>query len=149
MSKQLTTEDARQSLTAHAASKGLEIREKYGSRIGWEELQQIIQDRSCVRYPCEILFDAAGLQPGEFVHPVAKAEQPEAGFTIFVHPLLLLQLERVPPLVLYQLVLVNYGDFASEDDAESFGAAALGISKDDYYRALCELADELAASAPD
>ena len=147
MSKQLTTEDARQSLTAHAAAKGLEIREKYGPHIGWKELQQILQDRNCVRYPCEILFDAAGLQPGELAHPVAKGEQPEAGFTIFVHPLLLLELERVPPLVLYQLVLVNYGDFASADDAESFGANALGLSKDDYYRALCEMADEIAPPA--
>jgi hypothetical protein len=132
MSKQLTTEDGRQSLNAHAAAKGLEI----------------LQDRSCVRYPCEILFDAAGLQQGEFAHPVAKGEQPETGFTIFVHPLLLLQLERVPPLVLYQLVLVNYGDFASADDAETFGANALGLSKDDYYRALCEVADEFETPPP-
>ena len=56
-------------------------------------------------------------------------------------------LERVPPLVLYQLVLVNYGDFASADDAETFGANALGLSKDDYYRALCEMADEIAPPA--
>lgn len=148
MPKQLTTEDGRQSLNAHAAAKGLEIREKYGPRIGWNELQQILQDRNCVRYPCEIRFDAAGLQPGEFAHPVAKGEQPDAGFTIFVHPFLLLQLERVPPLVLYQLVLVNYGDFASADDAETFGANALGLSKEDYYRALCEVADEFEPPAP-
>jgi hypothetical protein len=148
MSKQLTTEDGRLSLNAHAAAMGLEIREKYGPRIGWTELQRILQDRSCVRYPCEILFDAAGLQTGEFAHPVAKAEQPEAGFTIFVHPLLLLQLERVPPLVLYQLVLINYGDFASADDAETFGANALGLSKEDYYRALCEVADEFEPPPP-
>src|SRR5262245_36682137 len=128
MSKQLTTEDARQSLTEHAAAKGSEIREKYGPHIGWVELQRILQDRTCVRYPCEILFDAAGLRPGEFAHPVPKGERPEAGYTMFVHPLLLLQLERVPLLVLYQLVLVNYGDFASTDDAESFGANALGLS---------------------
>jgi hypothetical protein len=147
MSKQLTTEDGRQSLNAHAAAKGLEIREKYGPRIGWTELQRILQDRSCVRYPCEILFDAAGLQQGEFAHPVAKGEQSETGFTIFVHPLLLLQLERVPPLVLYQLVLVNYGDFVSPDDAETFGANALGRSKEDYYRGLCEMADEIAPPA--
>ena len=146
MSKQLTTEDGRQSLHAHATAKGLEIREKYGPHIGWTQLQRLLQDRSCVRYPCEIVFDAAGLQPGEFAHPVAKGEQPEAGFTIFVHPLLLLQLERVPPLVLYQLVLVNYGDFASAEDAETFGANALGLSQDDYYRALCEMADEIAPS---
>jgi hypothetical protein len=147
MSKQLTTEDGRQSLNAHAAAKGLEIREKYGPHIGWTQLQRILQDRSCVRYPCEIVFDAAGLEPGEFAHPTAKGEQPEAGFTVFVHPLLLLQLDRVPPLVLYQLVLVNYGDFVSADDAETFGANALGLSRDDYYRALCEMADEIAPPA--
>jgi len=52
----------------------------------------------------------------------------------------------VPYLVLYQLVLVNYGDFASPDDAETFGANALSITKNDYYRALCEMADEIAPS---
>jgi hypothetical protein len=40
--------------------------------------------------------------------------------------------------------VVNYGEFASADDAETFGAAALGLSKDDYYQAVCALADELA-----
>jgi hypothetical protein len=48
--------------------------------------------------------------------------------------------------VLYQLVLVNYGPFASSDDAESFGAGVLGLSKDEYYDALCEMADELKPS---
>ena len=36
---------------------------------------------------------------------------------MFVHPLFMTQLERVPHLVLYQLVLVNYGEFASGEDA--------------------------------
>jgi hypothetical protein len=55
----------------------------------------------------------------------------------------MMQLEQVPLLVLYQLVLVNYGTFASPDDAETFGAAALGLTKDQYYYVLCGLADEL------
>jgi len=55
------------------------------------------------------------------------------------------QLGRVAGLVLYQLVLVNYGEFASARDAEVFGAAALGLDLDQYYAELCELADELAA----
>jgi hypothetical protein len=38
----------------------------------------------------------------------------------------LTQLPQVPALVLYQLVLVNYGEFVSADDAETFGASALG-----------------------
>jgi hypothetical protein len=96
-----------------------------------------------VRYPCEIVFDAAPLQAGEFAHPVAKSDHPRDGFVIYVHPLFMMQLEQVPLLVLYQLVLVNYGAFASPDDAETFGAAALGLSKDEYYESLCRLADEL------
>ena len=64
-----------------------------------------------------------------------------------VHPFFMMQLEQVPLLVLYQLVLVNYGAFASPDDAETFGAAALGLSKDEYYHTLCGLADELAPTA--
>jgi hypothetical protein len=40
-------------------------------------------------------------------------------------------------------VLVNYGDFASANDAETFGAAALGLGKEEYYQTLCELADQL------
>jgi hypothetical protein len=60
-----------------------------------------------------------------------------------VHPFFLAQLSQVPALVLYQLVSVNYGVFASADDAEAFGANVLGVTKDEYYRTLCELADRL------
>ena len=143
MPAQLTADDARQSLNAHVAAKGAEIFEKYGPHIGWKELQAILKDEDCVRYPCEIAFDAGQLGPGEFAHPVAKGPQPGDGFKMFVHPFYMTQLERVPHLVLYQLVLVNYGEFASPDDAETFGANAIGISKDEYYATLCEMADEI------
>jgi hypothetical protein len=147
MPTQLTADDAKQSLQAHVAARGAEIFQKYGPHIGWNELQRILADRTCVRYPCELAFEAEGLGPGEFAHPVPKGEHPEEGFTLFVHPLFMMQLERVPYLVFYQLVLVNYGEFASPDDAETFGASALGLAKDDYYRILCELADQLGACA--
>src|SRR5215471_14352717 len=137
MATQLTADDAKQSLTAHVAAKGVEIFEKYGPTIGWKQLLQVLEDRACVRYPCQVVFDATPLGPGEFAHPVPKGEKPEDGFTMYVHPC------YVPYLVLYQLVLVNYGAFASPDDAETFGAAAIGLSKDDYYNTICELADQL------
>jgi hypothetical protein len=144
MAIQLTAEDARQSLNEHVAARGREIHKKYGPHIGWRELQQILADSTCVRYPCEIVFDAGPLKPGEFALPVARGERPEDGFAMHVHPIFMTQLECVPGLVLYQLVLVNYGEFASADDAETFGAAVLGLSQLEYYHALCELADQLA-----
>ena len=143
MSRQLTADDARQSLTDHVATKGAEVRAKFGPVIGWAELLQILEDRDAVRYPCEIAFDAEPLQPGELAHPVAKGETPEEGYTIYVHPVYKLQFREIPYLVLYQLVLVNYGDFASAEDAETFGAAVLGLPKDEYYNTLCELANQV------
>jgi hypothetical protein len=143
MAIQPTTAAARQSLNDHVAARGREIHGKYGPHIGWQELKQILEDRACVRYPCEIVFDAGPLEPGEFAHPVARGERPEDGFTMYVHPFFLTQLPQAPYLVLYQLVVVNYGEFASADDAETFGAAVLGISRDEYYHTLCEMADQL------
>jgi len=143
MAIQLTATDARQSLNAHVAARGAELHAKYGPHVGWRELQQILEDRTCVRYPCDIVFDAGPLEPGEFAHPVAKGQRPEDGFTMYVHPLFLTQLPQVPYLVLYQLVLVNYGEFASANDAEAFGAAALGLPQQQYYQALCEITERL------
>ena len=143
MAIQLTADDARKSLREHVAAKGEELRAKYGPRIGWQELLRILEDRALVRYPCEIVFDSEPLSPGEFAHPVARGEFPEDGFTMYVHPIFQTQLEQVPYLVLYQLVLVNYGEFASPEDAETFVAAALGLSQDAYYDILCQLADQI------
>lgn len=149
MPTQLTAADAKQSLTAHVAAKGAELFAKYGPHLGWSELQLLLADRAFVRYPCELKFDAAPLQPGEPAYPQPKGDAPEEGFTMFVHPIYLLDLPLVPFLVLYQLVAVNYGEFASADDAESFAAAALGMDRDAYYTALVELADRLAIPAPE
>jgi hypothetical protein len=138
-----TPEEARQSLNGHVTAKGGEIRAKYGPHIGWPELQRILADRDFVRYPCELAFNAEPLQSGELAFPQPKGEHPEDGFTLCIHPYFSLDLTRVPNLALYQLVSVNYGAFASSDDAESFGAAALGLGKEEYYRILCAMADEI------
>jgi len=146
MNQPLTIDDARQSLNAHLAAKGDELHAKYGPHIGWAELQRILADRACVRYPCEIQFDAAPLLAGEFAQPIAKGARPEDGFTIFVHPAYAGRLEEVSWLVLYQLVAVNYGWFAGPDDAETFGSHALGLAKEDYYEGVCRLADQVGAA---
>lgn len=138
-----TPATAKGSLSDHVANKGAELLAKYGPRIGWHELQQVLLDRALVRYPCEIAFTTEGLRDGEFAYPHPQGDHPEAGFIIRVHPLYMTELSLVPQLVLYQLVAVNYGDFASTGDAETFAAAALGMEKEDYYHSICQLADQL------
>jgi hypothetical protein len=147
MPHQLTSEDARQSLTAHVAARGLDIREKYGPSVGWAELQRILADRECVRYPCELAYDAGPLEPGECAYPEPLGERPEDGFRLCVHPYFATDPDRVVKLALYQAVAINYGAFASPEDAESFGSAILGIDRESYYHALCEMADEISYDA--
>ncbi|MEN9575265.1 MAG: hypothetical protein RL514_3120 [Verrucomicrobiota bacterium] len=145
MSKQLTDDDARQSLRDHCAAKGVEVHAKFGPHLGWVELNQLLQDRKLVRYPCRIAFDSLPLQAGEFAYPEPLGPRPDDGFRICVHPHFEADLEAVPALVLYQLVAVNYGDFATPEDAEAFGAAALGMSREEYYQRLCQFADQVSA----
>jgi hypothetical protein len=143
MVTQLTAEDARQSLRSHLEAKGHEIQAQYGPRIGWKQVQQLLADRRYVRYPCELVFDEKSLEAGEFAFPFPKGDRPEMGFTLYVHPFFLLHLDEVAYLVLYQLVAVNFGDFAGPEDAEAFGAAAFGVSPDAFYSKVCELADQI------
>lgn len=145
MATQRTAEDARQSLTAHVAAKGAEIFLKYGAGLDWARLDALLADRACVRYPCRVEFDAAPLLSGEFAHAEPLGERPEEGFVVHVHPLYAAQPDEAVWLVLYRLVTVNYGQFASADDAETFGAAALGLLRDEYYERLCALADRRGA----
>jgi hypothetical protein len=141
MIKQLGIEDARDSLNSHVALKARQIRDKYGPHFGWNELMTLFQDTEFVRYPCEIVFDEKRLLEGEFACALARSDNPLDGYNIHVHPYFATQLSKVVWMALYHLVVVNYGDFASADDAETFGAGVLGISKDEYYQELCELAD--------
>lgn len=141
MAQKLTLQDAQQSLTGHIADKAEAIREKYGPHFGWEQMHRLLEDRDYVRYPCKLVFNEAPLRSGELAHPVARGATPEEGFDLHVHPFFVTQSEVVPAIVLYQLVLVNYGDFASPDDAEVFGSIVLGIPREEYYDQLCEVAD--------
>lgn len=143
MARHFKSEAAHQWIRADLESKAAEIRQKYGPSIGWHELQALLQDRHFIPFPCEIRFDASPLLPGEFGHAVAKGQNKEEGFIICLHPHYADQLSRVPYLVLHQLVLINYGDSVTADDAEIFGSLALGLSKDAYYRALCELSGQI------
>jgi len=143
MNRSLTVEDARLSLTDHLAAKGGEIFRTYGPSIGWDGLLRLLEDRSQVRYPCRLAFDAAQLNPGEFACPIPCGERPEDGFVMHIHPVFQSDLAAIPSLVLYQLVVVNYGAFASAQDAETFGAAALGMDREAYYETLCHLAERL------
>ena len=140
METKLTAEDARTALRDHVVTKALEARGRYGE-IDWDAMQRILADPAVVRFPTEVRFDAGPLAEGEFGWPQPVGDQPAAGFVLCIHPCFAERYDVLPLLVAYQLVRVNYGEIATHEEAELFGAALLGLDAEEYYQRLCELAD--------
>lgn len=130
-------------VSKHAADKAREIHERFGPTIDYPALLRILKDRKSIRYPIEIKFVSDGVEPGLFGKTEQVSDDPSDGYVIFLHEDFRDRPEALPALVLYQSVLVNYGDLATAVDAELFGAGVLGMDRDDYYGLIAGLTDSL------
>ncbi len=150
-----TPEDQRETMNLHLRQKAQEIIEKFGANITFDVLQEILQDRKFVRYPVNIIYDSARIEAGLFIatemtlaNPNRQPDeddeyikQADRHYDFIVHEHFEGQPEKLTPLILYHLPTVNYGDIATYEDAEVFGAALLQIEQDDYYQLVCDLVD--------
>jgi len=156
--EEITPENVQSAVSEHVLGRARMIYEKYGPKIDYPVLLNILGDRDAVRFPVGIAFDSSRLDPGMFAiaEPVRKdapeddeeAEYREYAeladeYVIVVHEHFKGQSDLLPSLVLYHLVTVNYGDMATGNDAEVFGANVLGIDQEAYYAQLCDLADQI------
>ena len=130
-------------VTAHVTDKAKEIRKLYGPEIDYEVIQRMLEDRRCIRYPVKIRFVSDGLEPGMFATTDPVSENPDDGYVMSLHRYFEDQPEVLPALILYQAVLVNYGDLATAIDAEIFGSGILGMDRDAYYKRIVALTDAL------
>ena len=140
-----TVRDGAVALCDHVRAIAGAAREKYGPVIDLAAMHCILEDRRIVRYPVSLVFDDSALEDGEFAHPHPNGCAPRDVFTIFIHPFFQERPDDLPLLMAYPLVRVNYGDVASQEEAEVFGAALLGMDQDAYYDAVCRLADAIPA----
>lgn len=143
MEKQLTVDDGRQALDDHAHDRGVAIRDAYGPDYDLQTLQRLLSDAEHVRFPTRIAFNSRYIEPGLFAFVQQEGASPSDGYAIHLHETFTDRSEDVPALVFYHLVAVNYGDFATRHEAETFGAAAMGMDRDAYYDLVCRLADSI------
>ena len=141
---ELTPKAGQASLRDHIADKAAEARAAHGPDFDPVTLAAFLDDRRFVRYPVRIAYDASRLQPGEFAHTEPIDDTPANGFVLWMHPSFEGDAERLPLLVAYHLVTVNYGDIATHEEAELFGSTLLGLEVEDYYERLCAAADSIA-----
>ncbi len=139
--------DGRQALGEHIAEKAGAARLKYGLCIDADAILRMLDDRQVVRYPSGLRFDSTPLWPGEFGYAMPLGEHPREGFCLFIHPCFEHQRDIWPLLIAYHIPPINYGDIASAEDCELFGATLMGLEPEAYYQALCELSDSIPAPA--
>lgn len=139
----LTLEDGQKAASAHALERGYQVRQKYGKFIDYETLLEILKDDEFVRYPTQIKFDSAGIDSGMFGFAQRVSKDINDGYVIYIHDFFENKKDDVPALVLYHVVCVNYGDFATHNESEEFASSALGMEKEDYYQYICRLADSI------
>ena len=130
-------------VSQHATAKAAEIRDRYGPDIDYPTMLRMLDDRRCIRYPVEIRFVADGIDPGMFGKTEPASKDPADGYVISLHRSLEDRLDVLPALILYQSVLINYGDLATAVDAELFGAGVLGLGRDAFYEQIVALTDSL------
>jgi len=130
-------------VSRHVIEKAKEIHARYGPVIDYSVVLQILEDRRCIRYPVEIRFDSEGIEPGLFARAEPISENPNDGYVISLHQDFKDRPDVLPALILYQSVLVNYGDLATAADAELFGSGILGLDRDAYYAQIVDLTDAL------
>jgi len=143
----LTAEDARVALRDHVEEKALAARRRYGGTVDEGAVRRMLEDRSVVRYPTQLRFDAEPLESGEFAHAEPLGRRAVDGFLLFVHPMLEKEPRLLPLAVAYHIVRINYGEIVTHQEAELFGATLLGLDREEYYQALCALADGIPAGA--
>ncbi|MBM4100718.1 MAG: hypothetical protein FJ256_00445 [Phycisphaerae bacterium] len=141
MNQRPTAEEAQQSLRDHIVAKAMDARLRRGGPMDRGGMMRLLEDRSVVRYPLGVRFDAEPLQPGEFACVESLGEHPSDGFCLFIHPMFENVDDLIPLLIAYYIPSVNYGEVASHVEAELFGATLLGIDVEEYYAILCSVAD--------
>ena len=146
MNHRPTVEEGQQSLRDHVVAKATDARLRRGGLIDREEVLRLLQDRTVVRYPLGVRFDAEPLQRGEFACLESLGDHPSDGFCLFIHPMFENVDELIPLLIAYYIPSVNYGEVASHIEAELFGATLLGVDREEYYTILCSVADTVPAA---
>ena len=141
MAEEVTIEQGQQALAEHAREMGCDLRAKYGALTDHSSLLRLLEDSDFVRFPVTLMFESRRIEPGLFGFVEGVSDNPSDGYTLVLHPHFQDRAEDLAALVLYQLVKVNYGDFATCHDAECFGAAVLDMEQEAYYEFICRLTD--------
>lgn len=133
------------SLMDHLKHQATEARGRHGG-LRSSNLETFLNDRDCVRYPTRLVLEFGEMGPHQFAQPDRdyRSNQLEAR-VIYLRPILGQRPDLIALAVSYMIPVVNYGQIINDEHCIEYGAALMGLSTNDYYNCICELADFVGA----
>lgn len=133
------------SLREHLLAQAVVAHQKHGP-ITAEKLEALLHDPDCLRYPVRLAFEFGEMAMHQFSQPDIDWRNTEQdGRVLYVRPLLRERSDLLPLAVAYMIPLINYGDIITDEHCLAYGATLLGKMEDEFYTAICELADLVGA----
>jgi hypothetical protein len=133
------------SLRDHLVAQAVVAHHKHGS-ITVETLDALLNDPECLRHPTRLVFEFGEMAMHQFAQPDVDWRNRELdGRILYLRPLLRNRPDLVVLAVAYMIPLINYGDIITDDHCVKFGATLLGMMEDEFYSAICHVADFVGA----
>ena len=109
-------------------------------------LDALLQDADCVRHPVRLAYEFGEMALHQFAQPdMDWRNTDQEGRVLYLRPSLREYPELVVPAVAYMIPTVNYGDVINDDHCVLYGATLLGMLEEEFYSAVCHLADLVGA----
>ena len=136
-------DDLHASLLRHAGEAAARAAAKLGGPLSTANVGLFLADSDCVKCRVEIVYDVSELESHQFAQPVFIGTGTDRACRLYVHPHYAERPECLPFIVAYMAGAVNYGGAVSLDLCEVYGAALMRMTREEFYAAVCRVADEL------
>ncbi|MEK7678014.1 MAG: hypothetical protein AAB676_19455 [Verrucomicrobiota bacterium] len=129
------------SLREHLLRQAVVAHHKHGPLTA-DKLDALLHDPDCLRHPTRLVFEFGEMAMHQFAQPDLDWRNTEQdGRILYIRPLLRERPDVLPLAVAYMIPLINYGDIVTDEHCLRYGATQLGMMEDEFYAAVCQLAD--------
>jgi len=134
-----------QSLREHLLAQAVVAHEKHGP-LSADRLPTLLHDPDCLRYPVRLVYEFGEMALHQFAQPdIDWRNREQDGRLLYLRPILGDRPDLVVLAVAYMIPLINYGDIIADEHCVAYGATLLGMMENEFYQAICGLADFVGA----
>jgi len=135
------------SLRGHLLAQAVVAHQKHGP-LTFDKLDSLLHDPECLRHPVRLAYEFGEMAMHQFAQPDIDWRNTEQdGRVIYLRPILRDHPDQVVLAAAYMIPLINYGEIVTDDHCLAYGATLLGMMEEEYYQAVCRMAELAGAEA--